>query len=39
MIGHESTITIPEPVTMFLLGAILIAIGVYAKRRFLKKGS
>jgi hypothetical protein len=37
LIAQESTITIPEPVIMFLLGSVLIGIGMYARRRFLKK--
>jgi hypothetical protein len=39
LIGHESDITIPEPLAMFLFGSGLIGFGLYVRRRFPKKVS
>ena len=36
LIFLESMTSIPEPVVMFLFGSVLIGIGVYARRKFMK---
>jgi predicted transporter len=39
LIGYKNRISLSEPAIMFLIGSVLIGMGVYTKRKFNKKDS